>query len=156
MAEPQQHQEHAGAALSHESLAAQHPLSRHDRLRHSSSQRFVVADFDDPASLERLCAGCAVVLIISGDAPNEPRIRQHAAAFEAAKAAGVRRIVYTSFANAVPESRFLVAPSHVESDRLLRTSGPAFTILRNNLYAENIMIEAARASGELVQPGSSG
>lgn len=114
------------------------------------------ADFNDPASLTRLFQRCSAVLIISGDAPNAPRIAQHAAAFEAAKSAGVGRIVYTSFANATPESRFLVAPSHVESERRLRSLGPAFTILRNNLYAENIMIEAARVTGELAQPGSEG
>jgi NAD(P)H dehydrogenase (quinone) len=116
----------------------------------------VHADFDNPASLVRLFEGCSVALIISGDAPNDPRIRQHAAAFAAAKTAGVDRIVYTSFANAVSESRFLVAPSHVESEQMLHALGPDFTILRNNLYAENIMIEAARATGELVQPGSAG
>ena len=114
------------------------------------------ADFDDPASLAKLFEGCSVVLVISGDAPNTPKIAQHAAAFEAARSVGVGRIVYTSFANATPESRFLVAPSHVESERMLRDLGPAFTILRNNLYAENIMIEAARATGEFAQPGSDG
>lgn len=114
------------------------------------------ADFDDRSSLARLFEGCATVLIISGDAPNAPRIVQHAAAFEVAKSAGVGRIVYTSFANATKQSRFLVAPSHAESERMLRELGPAFTILRNNLYAENVMIEAARATGELAQPGSAG
>jgi NAD(P)H dehydrogenase (quinone) len=114
------------------------------------------AGFDDPASLARLFEGCSVVLIISGDAPNEPRIAQHATAFEAAMSTGVGRIVYTSFTNATPESQFLVARSHVDSERMLRSLGPAFTILRNNLYTENIMIEAARATGELAQPGSEG
>ena len=114
------------------------------------------ADFDEPESLSQLFEGCSVALIISGDAPNAARIVQHAAAFEAAKMAGVGRIVYTSFASATLESRFLVAPSHVESERMLRSLGPVFTILRNNLYAENIMIEAARETGELVQPGSDG
>lgn len=114
------------------------------------------ADFDDPASLAHLFEGCSAALIISGDEANAPRIRQHAAALEAAKGAGVGRIVYTSFANAAAESRFLVAPSHVESERMLRALGPAFTILRNNLYAENIMVEAARETGEFAQPGSGG
>jgi NAD(P)H dehydrogenase (quinone) len=116
----------------------------------------VAADFEDRSSLERLFNGCSVVLVISGDAPNGPRIRQHAAAFEAAKSAGVSRIVYTSFANPSPESHFLVAPSHVESERMLRGLGVPFTILRNSLYGENIMIEAARATGELMQPHSDG
>lgn len=122
----------------------------------AAGARVLRADFDDPASLAELFEGCSVALVISGDAPNGPRVRQHAAAFEAAKSAGVERIVYASFTNATPESRFLVAPSHVDSERMLQGLGPAFTILRNNLYAENIMIETARATGELAQPGSDG
>lgn len=116
----------------------------------------VFADFEDRSSLLRLFEGCAVALIISGDAPNAPRIAHHCAAFTAAKDAGVGRIVYTSFVNPTRTSRFLVAPSHAESERCLRDLGAAFTILRNNLYAEAIMVEAARATGELAQPGSHG
>jgi NAD(P)H dehydrogenase (quinone) len=116
----------------------------------------VAADFEDRSSLERLFNGCSAGLIISGDAPNAQRIRQHSAVFEVAKSVGVGRIVYTSFANPSPQSHFLVAPSHVESERMLRGLGVPFTILRNGLYCENIMIEAARATGELVQPHSDG
>src|SRR5216117_2887515 len=56
--------------------------------------RTVRADFDDPASLDAAFAGAQTVLIISGDAPNDVRIRQHRAAIDAAKKAGVGRIVY--------------------------------------------------------------
>lgn len=114
------------------------------------------ADFDQPDSLAHLFDGADAVLIISGDAPNELRIKQHRAAFESARRAGVGRIVYTSFANAVATSKFLVAQSHVESEAILKTLGTPYTVLRNGLYAENIMIEAARATGELVQPNSEG
>lgn len=118
--------------------------------------RVVRADFDDPASLAALFDGSEAALIISGDAPNEPRIKQHDTAFRAAKAAECRRIVYTSFANATSASRFSIARSHAESEALLKTLGTPYTILRNNLYAENIMIDAARVSGELAQPGANG
>jgi len=116
----------------------------------------VRADFDDPASLAALFSGSDAALIISGDAPNEPRIKQHDAAFRAAKSAGSRRIVYTSFTNATFESRFSIARSHAESEAMLKALGTPYTILRNNHYAENIMIDAARATGELAQPGAHG
>ena len=135
-------------------LGTRSPASLADLERRGAA--VVGANFDEPRSLDRLFEGCAVALVISGDAPNAPRVAQHAAAFEAARRAGVGRIVYTSFAGAGPDSRFLIAPSHVESEAMLRSLGPDFTILRNNLYAENIMIEAARASGELAQPGPQG
>jgi NAD(P)H dehydrogenase (quinone) len=116
----------------------------------------VAADFDDPRSLARLFAGRRVVLIISSDAANDRRRAQHKAAFEAARAAGIERIVYTSFTNPGIQSRFTVAASHAESEDTLHALGVPFAILRNNLYAENIMIEAARASGVLAQHRSFG
>ena len=114
------------------------------------------ADFDDPKSLARLFAGRRVALIISGDATNDRRRVQHKVAFQAARAAGVERIVYTSFTNPSALSHFTVAASHAESEDMLRSLGVPFTILRNNLYAENIMIEAARTSGVMAQHGSLG
>lgn len=116
----------------------------------------MAADFDDSASLARLFAGCRVALIISGDADNDRRRVQHEAAFQAARANGVERIIYTSFTNPTIQSRFTVAISHAESEGMLRSLGVPYTILRNNLYAENIMIETARASGVLAQHGSLG
>jgi len=116
----------------------------------------MAADFDDAASLARLFAGRRVALIISGDAANDRRRVQHEAAFEAARAASVERIVYTSFTNPSIQSRFTVAASHAESEDMLHSLGVPFTILRNNLYAENVMIEAARTSGVLAQHGSLG
>lgn len=114
------------------------------------------ADFDDPKGLMEFFAGVRVALIISGDAPNEKRTAQHRAAFAAAKRAGVERIVYTSFANPRHDSLFSVAASHADSEAVLQSLGVPFTILRNNLYAENILVEAARHQGELAQPGAMG
>lgn len=116
----------------------------------------VKADFDDYASLNALFSDTKVALVISGNAPNDPRIKQHEATFKAAVAAGVQRIVYTSFANPTTASRFSIARSHAESEAILKGLGVAYTILRNNLYAENILIEAARTSGVLAQPGAEG
>src|SRR5690606_28423838 len=56
------------------------------------------ADFSDPASLDAAFAGADRVLVISTDRIDVPglRIQQHKAAVEAAKRAGVKRILYTS------------------------------------------------------------
>src|SRR5947209_10540624 len=98
----------------------------------------VRADFDDAASLEAAFAAAKTVLIVSGDAPNDVRIRQHRAAIDAAGKAGVARIVYTSFVNPTAQSLFPFAWIHADSERYLKASGVPFTILRDNQYAENL------------------
>jgi NAD(P)H dehydrogenase (quinone) len=114
------------------------------------------ADFDRPETLERAFAGADTVLIISGDAPNDVRIRQHRRAIDAAKAAGVGRVVYTSFINISSESLFPFAAIHADSEAYLKASGLPFTILRNGQYAENINLSSAKASGKLASPGLRG
>lgn len=116
------------------------------------------ADFDDRASLDAAFAGADALLLISADAQNDVRIRQHRAAVDAAKKAGVGRVVYTSFTNASAKSRFPFAQIHADTEAYLKASGLRYTILRNNLYAENLDNALARAkqSGALALPGASG
>ena len=64
------------------------------------------------------------VLIVSGDAPNDVRIRQHRAAIDAAKKAGVARIVYTSFTN--PTAQSLKKGGDENVAKLQTLKGPAF------------------------------
>jgi len=118
----------------------------------------VRADFDDAASLEKAFTGADTVLIISGDTPNDVRIRQHRAAIDAAKKAKVGRVAYTSFTNATPASLFPFAAIHADTEAYLKASGLPYTILRNNQYAENLgnVLAQAKTSGTLALPGASG
>lgn len=112
------------------------------------------ADFDDRDSLEAAFAGAETVLIVSGDTPNDIRIRQHRTAIDAAKTAGAGRVVYTSFTNPTPASLFPFASAHADTEAYLMASGLAYTILRNNQYAENAngALAAAKAGGTLALP----
>ena len=78
--------------------------------------RTAVADFDSPSTLRAAFAGAEVVFIICGDAPNETRMTQHRNAIDAARNAGVRRVVYTSFVNPNASSRFPFALVHEDSE----------------------------------------
>ncbi len=85
------------------------------------------------------------------------RAGQHRAAIEAAEAAGVRHVLYTSIPN--PESgTAAAAPSHLATEQALRDSGLAWTFLRNNLYAEFQVPVVAQAieSGRLVTSAGDG
>jgi len=97
------------------------------------------ADFSDPASLDAAFAGADRVLVISTDRIDVPglRIQQHKAAVEAAKRAGVKRILYTSMLNP-DRSHIPFAPDHLETERAIEQSGLEFTILRVSWYAENL------------------
>src|SRR3546814_13981537 len=77
-------------------------------------------------------------MVISSTPANPERIRQHQAVIDAARAAGVKRIVYTSFTEPTPSSLFTMVQAHVETERMLGDSGISHAILRNNQYAANI------------------
>ena len=80
------------------------------------------------------------------------RTAQHQAAIDAAKAAGVRHVIYTSGLKPEPPNPAVVAPSHYATEQALARSGIAWTILRNSLYADYQAPEATQAiaSGALV------
>lgn len=95
-------------------------------------------DFDKPDALARAFSGADKILLISTLAVGARRQRQHRNAIEAALAAGVKYIVYTSSAGIHPRNPSLAVADHVFTEDFLRRSGAAFTILRDSQYAEVI------------------
>lgn len=110
-------------------------------------------DFDDAASLKSAFAGVERVLIVSTDALDRPgrRLEQHVRAIDAAIAAGVKHVVYTSLTRAEPGSTCLIAPDHIGTEQHLLKSGIGHTVLRNALYADNFLgtLPGAVKSGQL-------
>jgi len=106
-------------------------------------------DFTKPETLERAFAGGKKLLLISTSGGD--RVAQHTAAIDAARRAGIRHIVYTSFTNATIDNPALVARDHRLTEEALVKSGVPYTILRNQLYMDGLVAEAAQAiaSGDL-------
>jgi NAD(P)H dehydrogenase (quinone) len=102
-------------------------------------------DFDRPESLAPAFAGATRMLLISTDSFDGSRVGEHARAIDAAKAAGVEHIAYTSYPNPVPESPSQVAPDHRETEEYLAASGVSYTFLRNALYSSHKAMEARGA-----------
>ncbi|WP_338553210.1 SDR family oxidoreductase [Paenibacillus sp. KS-LC4] len=102
-------------------------------------------DFDQPATLDTAFAGVDRLLIVSADADNATRIRQHQAAIDAAKKAGVGFIAYTSVANA-DKSTLSLAEVHRAAEEAIVATGIPYSLLRNNWYAEN---EAGSVQGAI-------
>ena len=102
------------------------------------------ADFDRPASLRAAFAGGGRMLLIS-TTDLARRNAQHRAAIDGAVAAGVEHIVYTSVLRPEPANPALIVPSHAFTEQALAASGLEWTLLRNSLYADYQLPEAARA-----------
>jgi uncharacterized protein YbjT (DUF2867 family) len=64
------------------------------------------------------------------------RLEQHRTAVAAAAAAGVRRIVYTSFVGARPDATFTLARHHVATEEAIQATGARHTFLRHSMYAD--------------------
>ncbi|AZS84547.1 NmrA family transcriptional regulator [Streptomyces griseoviridis] len=90
-------------------------------------------DFDDPASLD-LTGVSTLVLVSAGYAEDDQVVTRHRAALDAAVRDGVRHVVYTSLAGDGDHLGFALA--HRATERLVTSSGLAWTVLRNGLYAE--------------------
>jgi NAD(P)H dehydrogenase (quinone) len=114
-------------------------------------------DFDDPPSLAGAFDGCERMLLVSTDVLGN-RVAQHTAAIEAAAAAGVGHVVYTSGEKAGGELPYIVAREHGGTEDAVRARGLRLTALRNGLYAEFQIGAAARAfaSGKLVHNNGDG
>jgi NAD(P)H dehydrogenase (quinone) len=104
-----------------------------------------VGDFDRPETLGPAFAGGRELLLVSTNSSGADRVRQHTSAIFAAVKAGIRYIVYTSFINATDENPALMAHDHQLTEQALMTSGARYTILRNQLYMDGLVDEAAQA-----------
>ncbi|NAZ87348.1 NmrA family NAD(P)-binding protein [Kineococcus indalonis] len=92
-------------------------------------------DYADPASLPAAFADAEQLLLVSADAPAEEAVALHRTAVEAAVAAGVGRVLYTSHQGAAPGNPFAPGRTHAATERLLADSGTPWTALRNGFYA---------------------
>lgn len=113
-----------------------------------------VADYSDTAALTSAFAGVDKVLLISGSEVGQ-RIAQHNNVIDAAEAAGVGLIAYTSLL-AADTSGLSLAPEHkATEDRLTASAIPA-VFLRNGWYWENYLGSLAQTVEGGVLLGAAG
>lgn len=111
-------------------------------------------DYEQPEALAAALAGVDKLLLISSNEIGKRAVR-HRAVIDAAKAAGVREIVYTSLLRA-DTSPLSLAGEHVETEAALASSGVPHVILRNGWYAENYTGSIAPALQHGAFVGSAG
>lgn len=118
------------------------------------------ASFDDVADLPAAFSGIDRLLIISTDAVDTlgTRTRQHIAAIDAAEAAGVKHIAYTSLTSPYPDPTNPIADSHFWTEARLARSNVTWSSLRNNQYTDYLIPGAqhAMATGQLFHAAGTG
>ncbi|UOQ72557.1 SDR family oxidoreductase [Hymenobacter cellulosilyticus] len=114
------------------------------------------ADYSQPETLTAALAGVNTLLLISSSEVGQ-RATQHRNVIEAAKQAGVTRVVYTSVLHA-DSSPLSLAEEHRATEADLKASSLAFTILRNGWYTENYTgsISGAVAGGAFIGSAKEG
>jgi NAD(P)H dehydrogenase (quinone) len=96
--------------------------------------RLAVADYNAPETFDGLFAAGDKVLLISGNEFDQGRVRQHTVVIDAAKAAGVALLAYTSAPGSLTAA---LADDHRATEEVLLASGLPYTLLRNGWYHEN-------------------
>ena len=110
----------------------------------------VISSYDEPTGLD----GVEVLFMVSA-AEHPERVRQHHRFLDAAAAAGVQRIVYTSFLGAAPEATFTLARHHWATEEHLRGLGIPFVALRDSMYADFVPLMKG-ADGVIRGPAGEG
>ncbi|MFJ1650490.1 SDR family oxidoreductase [Streptomyces sp. NPDC088337] len=96
--------------------------------------RIAVADYNAPETFEGLFSAGDKVLLISGNEFDKGRVRQHRVVIDAARAAGVALLAYTSAPGSLKAS---LADDHRGTEEALLASGVPYVLLRNGWYHEN-------------------
>lgn len=106
--------------------------ARAPRLPHAE---VAVASYADGGACRAAYDGVDTLFLVSAT-ESDDRVAQHRTAVDAAVAAGVRQVVYLSFAGAGAEATFTLARDHGATEAYLRETPLVWTFLRDNLYAD--------------------
>ncbi|WP_407438409.1 SDR family oxidoreductase [Lelliottia sp.] len=112
------------------------------------------ADYTDQTAFTAALKGVEKLLLISSSEVGQ-REPQHKNVINAAKAAGVKFIAYTSLLHA-DKSPLGLANEHVATEKALADSGIPFALLRNGWYTENYLASVPPAIEHGVFIGAAG
>ncbi len=96
--------------------------------------KIAVADYNQPETFDGVLSAGDKVLLISSSEVHLDRVAQHQVVIDAAKAAGVSLLAYTSAPGSLTAS---LADDHRATEKVILESGLPYTLLRNSWYNEN-------------------
>ena len=142
-----------GVPASNLILVSRTPETQQEYAKMGASVRF--GDFTKPESLAAAYAGGTRMLLISvGGSKTDPATVLLKRAIDAAKAAGVKQIAYTSYIGITRGDVEGLAANHMQTEKDLMASGVAWTMLRNSIYMDGLLRQGAQmvADGKAVIP----
>ena len=113
-----------------------------------------VTTYADQDRTKAALVGAKTLFMVSA-AEAEDRLQQHYAFVDAAAAAGVQHIVYTSFFGAAPDSTFTLGRDHFATEERIKASGMDYTFLRDNFYLDFLPLLAGE-DGVIRGPAGNG
>ncbi|GAB3707383.1 SDR family oxidoreductase [Mariniluteicoccus flavus] len=126
-------------------------LAKAPQLPHCTVHPF---SYSDVAASKLALDGIDVLFMVSASESAE-RLDQHRSFVDAAAAAGVKHVVYTSFAAAAPDAVFTLARDHFVTEEYIKASGMAWTFLRDQFYID--FMEALVGDDDVIRgPGGDG
>lgn len=112
------------------------------------------SNYEARDEMEAALRGAQTMFLVSGEEARN-RVEQHQSAVDAAKAAGVERIVYLSFYGARPDTAFTFGRDHFKTEEHIKASGLSYAFSRDNIYLDFVPYFAA-ADGAIRGPGGDG
>jgi NAD(P)H dehydrogenase (quinone) len=106
--------------------------------------RTVELDYNRPGTIAAALDGVETVLLVSGSEPGS-RLAGHQNVIDAAKAAGITKLVYTSAPKA-STADYALGADHKATEEAIAASGVPAVIVRHNWYTENYAADVARAA----------
>lgn len=94
-----------------------------------------IGDYFNYDSLVKAMHGVNTLLLVSANSVTG-RHEQHENVIRAARASGIKHIVYTSVLKSFPESKFTAGTDHVKTEADIKASGIAYTIMGNTYYCD--------------------
>lgn len=113
-----------------------------------------VVNYADPLLANAALEGVNTLFMVSA-AEAEDRLQQHCTFVDAAAAAGVQHIVYTSFFGAAADSTFTLGRDHFATEERIKASGMDYTFLRDNFYLDFLPL-LTDADGVIRGPAGNG
>jgi NAD(P)H dehydrogenase (quinone) len=112
------------------------------------------SNYEARDEMEAALRGAATLFLASGEEARN-RVEQHKTAVDAAKAAGVERIVYLSFYGASQDTAFTFGRDHFHTEEHIKASGLSYAFSRDNIYLDFVPFFAGD-DGAIRGPGGNG
>lgn len=140
--------------LSEAGISTRHLARSPERAEVFTNAELVEASYENSPQTREALKGVDVLFMVSAR-EHPQRLQQHLAFVDAAKAAGVRHIIYTSFYNAHEEATFTLARDHARTERYIQEQGFTYTFLRDNFYLD-FFVDLCLTYDEIRGPAGNG